>query len=58
MSIVGELYEDENYELRKQIQLLKAYLIKWAEELQLSGVNSKASVRAEIEKVLEEMKNG
>ena len=45
-------------ELEKQIQLLKAYLIKWAEELQLSGVNSKASVRAEIEKVLEDMKNG
>ena len=58
MSIVGEMYEEENYKLQKQIQLLKAYLIKWAEELRLSGVNSKASVRAEIEKVLEEMKNG
>ena len=44
-------------ELEKKIQLFNAYLIKRAEELQLSGVNSKALVRAEIEAVLEEMKN-
>ena len=44
-------------ELEKKIQLFNAYLIKWDEELGISGVNSKASVRAEIKKVLEDMKN-
>lgn len=43
--------------IEETIKLYEAYMIKWAEELQLSGVNSKASVRAEIEKVLEEMKD-
>lgn len=41
----------------KEETLYEAYMIKWAEELQLSGINSKASVRAEVEKVLEEMKS-
>lgn len=44
-------------ELEKKIQLFNAYLIKWAEELGISGINSKASVRAEIEKVLSELKD-
>lgn len=43
--------------IEEAIKLYQAYLIKWAEELGISGVNSKALVRAEIEKVLEEMKS-
>lgn len=43
-------------ELEKKIKLFKAYMIKWSEELGISGINSKAIVRAEIEKVLGEMK--
>ena len=54
--MIFELMKQRNM-LKKKIQLFKAYLIKWAEELQLSGVNSKAIVRDEIEAVLEEMKN-
>lgn len=54
--MIFELMKQRNM-LKKKIQLFKTYLIKWAEELQLSGVNSKASVRAEIEAVLEDMKN-
>ena len=52
--MIFELMKQRNM-LKKKIQLFKAYLIKWAEELQLSGVNSKAIVRDEIEAVLEEM---
>ena len=43
--------------VEEAIKLYQAYLIKWDEELGISGINSKASVRAEIEKVLSELKD-
>ena len=55
--MIFELMKQRNM-LEKKNKLYEAYMIKWAEELGISGINSKASVRAEIKKVLEEMKNG
>ena len=47
--------EDLVKDYDKELKTIQAYMIKWAEELSISGINSKASVRAEINKVLEEM---
>ena len=55
--MIFELVKQRNM-LEKKNKLYEAYMIKWDEELGISGINSKASVRAEIEKVLEDMKNG
>ena len=48
--------EDLAKDYDKELKTIKAYMIKWAEELGISGINSKAIVRAEIEAVLGEMK--
>lgn len=43
-------------ELEKKIKLYEAYMIKWAEQLAISGINSKSIVRDEIKAVLEDSK--
>ena len=39
-------------ELEKKIKLYEAYMIKWEEQLKISGVNSKGMVRADIQYLL------
>lgn len=48
--------EKENEQLKKKIKLYEAYMIKWAEQLAISGINSKSIVKEEIEAVLEDSK--
>lgn len=53
--MIFDLMKQRNM-LEKKIKLYEAYMIKWAEQLAISGINSKSIVKEEIEAVLEDSK--
>ncbi len=47
-----QVVEAKMDELEKKIKLYESYMMKWEEQLKISGVNSKGMVRADIQYLL------